>query len=298
MATVVMPPDWSVAATDVSHRESKKISSERTHFIMSKTGKSSRPEQDRICNLLPTAEESTQRDWQFQDALEVGALNAPAALPANVDLRQPWWKIGNQKNTGSCVGWASTAGVARYMLVQAGRLAQGTELSPRYTWMASKETDTIIGAPETMIEGAGTTLKAAVDVLRNYGAVPESLLPFDIGTTMYTGDEKTFYATASIYKVRQYFNLQRNISNWRVWLAQHGPILVGLKVDATWDHAASTGGKLDVFQPGTVRGGHAVAAIGYTDDDRIILRNSWGTGWGDKGFGYASEAYINGALHR
>ena len=51
-------------------------------------------------------------------------------------------------------------------------------------------------------------------------------------------------------------------------------------------------GRLDTYQPDSVRGGHAVAVVGYTADQRFIIRNSWGTRWGDKGFGYASEAYI------
>jgi hypothetical protein len=83
-----------------------------------------------------------------------------------------------------------TDGVARYMFVTAGRLTQAAS-SPRFTWMACK-TDTFTSRPETMIEEAGTTLKAAADVLRRYGAVTESMLPFKISTTMYTGSENTF----------------------------------------------------------------------------------------------------------
>jgi C1A family cysteine protease len=64
-------------------------------------------------------------------------------------------------------------------------------------------------------------------------------------------------------------------------------------VDATWDNATATRGKLDTFQANTVRGGHAIAVVGYTTDRRFIIRNSWGTSWGDRGFAYASEAYIN-----
>ena len=67
----------------------------------------------------------------------------------------------------------------------------------------------------------------------------------------------------------------------------------GLSVDATWDNATATRGKLDTFQANTVRGGHAIAVVGYTTDGRFIIRNSWGTSWGDRGFAYASEAYIN-----
>jgi C1A family cysteine protease len=260
-----------------------------------RTTTGARPEQERVCNLLPS--HNTESDWQFHEALAAGAVSAPPALPASVDLRKPWWDIGDQKNTGSCVGWSSTDGVARYMFVMANRLPQNAKLSPRFTWMASKETDTLVSRPETMIEGAGTTLKAAMDILRNFGAVPEPLLPFTISTAMYTGDENTFFATAATRKISAYFNLQRNLPNWRAWLAQHGPIMVGLNVDHTWDNATATGGKLDTFMPNTVRGGHAVAVVGYTADQRFIIRNSWNTTWGDKGFAYASENYINGAFY-
>jgi hypothetical protein len=252
-------------------------------------------EAQRICNLVPSR--NTENDWRIEHAIESNAIAAPAAaLPAGVDLRAPWWDIGNQEQTGSCVGWGSTDGVARYHFVKAGRLAQNAKLSPRYTWMASKETDAFTSRPETFIEEAGTSLKAAVDILRKYGAAPEPLLPFHIATNLYLGNENTFFATAATRRIASYFNLQKNLANWRTWLATHGPILVGLNVDATWDNATATQGKLDTFQPNTVRGGHAPAVVGYTADNRFIVRNSWGTSWGDQGFAYASEAYINAAF--
>lgn len=252
----------------------------------------SSPESHRICNLV--ASHNTATDWKFEHALAAGALKAVAAPPPEIDLRKatPWWAIGDQERTGSCVGWASTDGVARYHMVQAGRLSQSDLLSPRATWMASKETDEFTGRPETFIEGSGTSLKAAMDILRKYGAVPESLLPFHIETTMYSGDEDTFFSIASQYRIAAYYNLGKNLNQWRSWLAAHGPIMAGLAVDATWDNAKDTSGNLDVFKPNTVRGGHAVCVVGYTRDGRFIIRNSWGTNWGDGGFGYASEGYI------
>lgn len=256
------------------------------------TKKSARPEVERVCNLVPSR--NTDRDWGIEHAIAASAIAAPpAALPASVDLRAAWWKIGNQENTGSCVGWASTDGVARYHMVKAGKIAQPGLLSPRCTWMASKETDEFTTRPETFIEEAGTSLKAAMDILRKFGAVPEAMLPFHIATTMYTGDENTFYATAATRRIASYFNLHKNLSSWRDWLASHGPILAGLGVDATWDQATATHGNLDTYQPKTVRGGHAVCVVGYTADKRFIIRNSWGTAWGDGGFAYASEAYID-----
>jgi len=254
------------------------------------SGTTARPEANRVCNLVPSR--GTENDWRLEHAIAAGAVTAVAAPPASVDLRAPWWTIGDQEQTGSCVGWASTDGVARYHMVKANRLPQAQMLSPRYTWMASKETDTLVSKPETFIEEAGTTLKAAMDILRNYGAAPETLLPFHIQTMMYSGDENAFYATAAQRKIASYFNLGKDVNQWRTWLASHGPILAGLSVDASWDGATAHQGKIDNFQPNTVRGGHAVCIVGYTADHRFIVRNSWGTSWGDHGFGYPSEAYI------
>jgi C1A family cysteine protease len=91
--------------------------------------------------------------------------------------------------------------------------------------------------------------------------------------------------------------MQRNFTNWRSWLASNGPILVGVNVDHTWDSATATQGKLDIFQPTTVRGGHCICLVGYRTDGRFILRNSWGTAWGDKGFAYPTEAYISAGFY-
>ena len=60
-------------------------------------------------------------------------------------------------------------------------------------------------------------------------------------------------------------------------------------------NADKTKGKLDKYSAETASGGHAVAIVGYTED-RFIIRNSWGTTWGDKGFAYASMDYANAAF--
>jgi C1A family cysteine protease len=43
-----------------------------------------------------------------------------------------------------------------------------------------------------------------------------------------------------------------------------------------------------------VLGGHAVMAVGYNDKQkRFIIRNSWGTGWGKKGYFTMPYAYLD-----
>src|SRR5688500_9527692 len=99
----------------------------------------------RICNIVPSR--GTERDWSYPDAIAGGALAAPAAPPASVGLRAAWWAINDQEDTGSCVGWATADGVVRYQMVKAGRLSNNELLSPRFVWMASKETDEFTTRP-------------------------------------------------------------------------------------------------------------------------------------------------------
>jgi C1A family cysteine protease len=42
------------------------------------------------------------------------------------------------------------------------------------------------------------------------------------------------------------------------------------------------------------RGGHAVTVVGYDErtDREFIIRNSWGIGWGDGGYGYLPYGYL------
>jgi hypothetical protein len=249
------------------------------------------PFSKRILNCLPS--QKPENDWTLEAAQDAGLLGAPAPPPTK-DLREPWWKIGDQKNTGSCVGWATADSVLRWHFVKLVKIRRTEPLSPRFIWMASKETDEFVMRPTTFIETDGTSLKAALDIARKFGAVEDSVLPFGSGT-LYQGAANTFYVIAARLKIASYFNLNQDLGKWKLWLAFMGPILTRLNVDATWDNAANSNGNLDTYTPDTARGGHAVALVGYTRT-RFIVRNSWGTDWGDKGFGYASVDYARDAF--
>jgi hypothetical protein len=246
----------------------------------------------RILNVLPS--KKTENDWSFDNASQAGILRAPAAIPGTKDLRESWWKVNDQGSTGSCVGWATADSVLRWAFVKAGKIKPNELVSPRFIWMAAKETDEFNAQPTTFIEDDGTSPKAALDIARKYGAVLDKILPFATGQ-LYPDPAKTFYAIAAKLKISSYFNLGTNLGNWRTWLATKGPILTRLDVDAPWDNATTTKGKLEIYQPQTARGGHAVSLVGYTTNG-FIVRNSWGESWGDKGFAYASWIYAQAAF--
>jgi C1A family cysteine protease len=247
----------------------------------------------RVLNCEPS--KATEDDWRLENSIAAGNLDAAPPVPAAKDLRASWWKIGDQAETGSCVGWATADSVLRWHFVKAGRLGQNDLLSMRFIWMAAKETDEFVSQPTTFIESDGTSLKSALDIARKYGCVLDGVLPFN-SNKLFAGETKTFYAIASRLKIASYVNLGRDPANWRRWLGTKGPILTRLTCDSTWMNAKATGGVLSAYDTLTARGGHAVAMVGY-NAERFIIRNSWGTElWGDKGFGYASNAYAAAAF--
>mgnify|MGYP003338001747 CR=1 FL=1 len=136
--------------------------------------------------------------------------------------------------------------------------------------------------------------KAALDVARKYGVVPDDFLPFASGR-LFTGSGPAFFAAAARWKVAGYFNLKLDPEVWREWLATQGPVLVRLDVDDTWRQAIRTRGRLDAYQVPAGPAGHAAALVGY-GPDRWIIRNSWGAAWGDRGFAYASPGYARDAI--
>jgi len=250
-----------------------------------------------ILNCKPSP--NKERNWRLGDAVLAGVHPAQASAPPSVDLRATWWHVGDQGSTGSCVGWGTAEGVLRWHFAHANRLAQTTRLSPRYVWMAAKETDQYVSRPTSFIESDGTWLTAALDVARKLGVVTERVLPFENlpgSGELYLGSETAFYATAATRKIASYFNLGTSLTDWRNWIANHGPILTRLDVDTTWDNCGPANqGKLLSYDAAHTRGGHCVSLVGYTPD-HFIVRNSWGTTWGDGGFGYASNAYASAAF--
>lgn len=263
-----------------------------------------------ILNCDPSKD--VEKDWAITNSIDGGVLTPPPQLPAAIDLRRDWWTVGNQGLTGSCVGWALADGVIRWHFVERkGALAPDQRLSTRYLWMAAKETDEFSDRPTTFIERSGTSLKAALDIARKYGVVLDEVLPFG-SSALYTGaandpnPEKTFYVQAAVRRIAMYINLAaepsapptEQLDNWRRWLSspEGGPLAMRLNLDDSWYSAETRAGSLNTYGQRLVGGGHAVVMVGYRDDGTFILRNSWGTGWGDRGFGYASGDYLRAAV--
>lgn len=247
---------------------------------------------ERILNCLPS--QKVENDWQYETAVYTKFLIRDLPLPPSMDLRRDWWEVNDQADTGSCVGWAVADSLLRWLFVEKGLLKPEKLLSARFIWMASKEIDELNHRPTTFIEMSGTNLKSALDVARNYGCVTDRHLSFD-KVSSFNYEEDLFYAYASKYKILNYFNLHSGdkIENWKEWIGYgSGPVLTRLIIDKSWNDVETSGSVLENYAPyEKKKGGHAVAIVGYTEDDYFIVRNSWGKEWGKDGYILVSKQY-------
>ncbi len=132
--------------------------------------------------------------------------------------------------------------------------------------------------------------------LAQFGDCPEAEWPYD-PFAFRTEPPPECYSVATHYQAVQYQYIdQQGGINWiKHCLADGFPFVFGFSVYDSFesDEVARTG---IVPMPGpdeqTV-GGHAVLCVGYDDStQRILVRNSWGEGFGQGGYFTMPYAYI------
>ena len=256
---------------------------------------------DYILNVGPSP---AREDDHTPDAAEAAGHLRAIDPPERVDLRAPWYAVGDQRKTGSCVGWALADSVMWRQLVGARRLGERERLSPRFMWMAAKEMRAKLTEvkgepawrPTTFLEQGMTDVKSALDVARTFGAALERDLPFT--GELYPGDIERFYESAGRHRITRYYRLDPEedaavwFLHWRRWIDQHGPVLIVLGVDTAFADGAPV---LERFDFDSASFHHAAALVGY-DPHGFVIRCSWGEDWGERGYAVASEAYLEQAL--
>jgi len=69
------------------------------------------------------------------------------------------------------------------------------------------------------------------------------------------------------------------------------PVVLGVRLHATW-WRPEINGRIGMPATGSRDfGGHAVLIVGHRDN-HFIVQNSWGSDWGDGGFGDLPEQYV------
>jgi C1A family cysteine protease len=223
-----------------------------------------------------------RRDHMFAAAREV-----LTALPAAKDLRPQCPKeVYDQGQLGSCTGNAIAAAIEFDEIKQkAADIFTPSRLFIYYN--------------ERMMEGtvnsdSGAQIRDGIKTVAKQGACHEQIWPYEI-TKFRAKPSKVAYTDGAKHTAVQYQRLIQTLTEMKGCLAAGYPFVFGFTVYESFESAtvAKTG---IVPYPSTgekVLGGHAVLAVGYDDaSQRFIVRNSWGSGWGMKGYFTIPYSYL------
>lgn len=231
-----------------------------------------------------------------------------AALPGAVDLR-PWCSpIEDQQNLGSCTANA-TIGVVEYFERRAfGKHLDGSRL------FVYKTTRNLIG----VTGDTGAWLRNAMGAIVACGVPHEQYWPYTDDPVKFDLEPPQFvYAVADNYEATKYFAhdpLSKNVpkpavvASVKKHLALGIPAMFGFWGYPSFDSAEAPGQiplPTDQELAGEPAWGHAIVAVGYDDSVKItnpmsndtttgafLIRNSWGTSWGQSGYGWISYDYV------
>ena len=146
----------------------------------------------------------------------------------------------------------------------------------------------------TVSSDSGAQIRDGIKSVEKQGDCPEKLWPYDIAKFA-DKPMASCYKNAVEHKAVLYQRVSRIANQMKGCLASGYPFVFGFSVyDSFMTPSVAKTGHAKMPGPrDRVEGGHAVLAVGYDDEAQwFIVRNSWGTGWGMKGYFTLPYAYL------
>lgn len=193
--------------------------------------------------------------------------------------------IEDQGDLGSCAGNAITNAYEIMLLRQYPD--KFTELSRLFVYYNSRLLD------DTIDEDAGAYLRDGMKAIQKYGVCSEQLWPYDISKFNVKPTDEC-YADGLTRTISSYESLQTtdNIINA---LNLNKPVVLGVTVYDSFNEVTAIDPvvPLPTYYEKNKGGGHAVTIIGYDLPNRkFLIKNSYGTDWGDRGYGWLTFDYV------
>ena len=202
-------------------------------------------------------------------------------LPDVVDLRSQCQPVYDQGQLGSCSANAM-AGAIEF-------LQQGFQASRLFIYYNERALEGSIG------DDSGAELTDGIETVITTGVCSETEWPYDI-TQFTVQPPAQCYLDAKNDIFTQYLQVNGQ-QEMQSCLAQGFPFVFGFSVYESFEGSdvASTGIVHLPKHSEQCLGGHAVLCCGYKQINGVwyfIVKNSWGTGWGDQGFFYLPFDYM------
>ncbi len=233
-------------------------------------------------------------------------LRSGVKIPSSMDLRQWCSPVDNQLAIGSCTAHAGVGMVEYYEKRAFGKYIDASRL---FLYKTTRNLLHFSG-------DTGAFLRSAMGALVLFGTPPEEYWPYN--TADFDKEPTAFcYAFAQNYQAIKYFRHDPSatpkgvlLDRIKKYLAAGHPSMFGFAVYSSIEQSVKTGQIPFPCKGEKIAGGHAVVAVGYDDKMKIkntgacgketrgalLIRNSWGAGWGEAGYGWLPYEYILSGL--
>jgi C1A family cysteine protease len=221
-----------------------------------------------------------------RDLMFAAPLAPPSGLPTLVDLRSKCPPVYDQGQLGSCTGNSIAGGIQFEEIKQ--KLPNKTTPSRLFIYYNERVIE------GTVSHDSGAQIRDGMKSVATTGYCFETTWPYDIAKFT-VQPPPACYAEAKLHVVKQYMRLGQNLAQMKGCLAAGFPFVFGFTVyDSFESPAVAKTGIVPMPGPGeSVLGGHAVLCVGYDDSKQLfIVRNSWGSGWGQAGYFEIPYAYL------
>ena len=228
-------------------------------------------------------------------------------LPSFADLSFWCSPIRNQGDINSCTAFA---GVALLEYFARRNKDESTYISPLFLYKVARNLMNSTG-------DVGASVRETMKAMVIFGVPPEKYWSYELDK--FDEEPPAFcYSYAQSYKTLKYFRLDRPdltkeilLFQIQAVLAAGFPCIFGFTVySSIYKEENIDKGYIPYPSKGDqVAGGHTVLAVGYDNYKEIkhsdgkgksrgafLIRNSWGTEWGQKGYGWLPYDYILNGL--
>jgi hypothetical protein len=208
-------------------------------------------------------------------------------LATSYDLRSYAGPILDQGVFGSCMPNSIVSTIDMIT-----RLA-GKELAPLSRMQNYADTRNAMGS---FNKDSGSIPEIALDMAKTKGIAPESMWKYT-PENMYTQPTEEVYAAASGVKISGWtaLNIYQHtnglVNTVKDMLSQGKPVILGFLAKSYFMYQYGPLEDQTNTGSGPSYGGHATMIVGYDDNlngGSYIIKNSWGTSWGDNGYGTIS----------
>ncbi len=209
-----------------------------------------------------------------------------ARLPGAVDLR-PWMTpIEDQGQLGSCTSNA-LAGALEYLVRR--ETGRAIDLSRLFIYYNQR-----LWADYVREDGGGS-ISVGVRAIARLGVPTEQTWPYERNLFAVQPPEAV-YREAERFQANDWWSIDVDADAMRGCLASGFPIAFGTRCTESFIRAPASG---LIPMPGAREsadgrhGRHALLLVGYDDRRHVfVVRNSWGSDWGDRGYCYMPYDYV------